>query len=356
MTKKGALASSPRRVVKKPAQPAANLPATEPPAEAGPEAREGASAAEPVEQATPEPVAQAVVEPPGKAASPEPVAEAAVESSEEAVSPEPVEVQAMESLEDLVFESLEDIAPEAFIDPAEEARLAEARRRFDQLPADGSIRVAFQPIVDLATTRVIGYEALARFPGDANISTRRWFAEAAEVGLLREIEMLAIRAALGQLEKLPSDAFISVNVSPATAASDELREVLEQVDGSRVVLEITENAAAEGYDEVSEAVGALRSSGVRIALDDTGSGTVSFSSLFDVHADIIKIDIDVTRGIDSDPMKEAMAAALKSLADRLGAMSLAEGIETEQELELLREVGVQAGQGYLFGRPESVSD
>ena len=93
-----------------------------------------------------------------------------------------------------------------------------------------------------------------------------------------------------------------------------------------------------------------------IALDDTGSGTVSFSSLFDVHADIIKIDIDVTHGIDTDPMKEAMASALKSLADRLGAMSLAEGIETEQELELLREDGVQAGQGYLFGRPESVSD
>ncbi len=101
---------------------------------------------------------------------------------------------------------------------------------------------------------------------------------------------------------------------------------------------------------------ALRAIGVRIALDDTGSGAVSFNSLFDVHADIIKIDIDVTHGIASDPMKEAMAAALKALADRLGAMSLAEGIETEEELNLLRGVGVQAGQGYLFGRPEPVDD
>jgi len=96
----------------------------------------------------------------------------------------------------------------------------------------------------------------------------------------------------------------------------------------------------------------LRANGVRIALDDTGSGDVSFSSLLDVHADIIKIDVDITHGIASDPMKEAMAASLKSFADRLGAMSMAEGIETEEELERLRELGVQAGQGYLFGRPE----
>ncbi len=219
--------------------------------------------------------------------------------------------------------------------------------------AEATIRVAFQPIVDLSTKNVIGFEALARFPGDAEISPQTWFAEAAEAGLQVEIEMAAIREALAHLEDLPPDAFISLNVSPVTAGSDELRDALSSVDGSRVVLEITENAAAEGYDQVIDAVDVLRASGVRIALDDTGSGTVSFNNLFDVHADIIKIDIDVTRGIDSDPMKEAMASALKSLADRSGAMSLAEGIETEEELELLKGLDVHAGQGYLFGRAES---
>jgi len=253
-------------------------------------------------------------------------------------------------------ESLDSVAQDSVSPSPDDERLAEARRRVESLPADGSIRVVFQPIVDLATTKVIGYEALARFPGDSSVSPRTWFAEAAEVGLLLEIEMTAIRAALAHLERLPKDAFISVNVSPETAGSEELREVLASVDPSRVVLEITENAAAGDYEEVSEAVGALRAIGVRIALDDTGSGTVSFNSLFDVHADIIKIDIDVTHGIASDPMKEAMASALKALADRLGAMSLAEGIETEEELNLLRGVGVQAGQGYFFGRPEPVAD
>ena len=174
----------------------------------------------------------------------------------------------------------------------DELRLAEARSRVEELPAEGSIHVVFQPIVDLATTEVIGYEALARFPGDPSVSPRTWFAEAAEVGLLLEVEMAAITSGAGRARSdCRQDAFVSVNVSPSTAGSEELRDVLGSVDPTRVVLEITENAAAGGYEEVSEAVGALRATGVRIALDDTGSGSVSFTSLFDVHADIIKIDI-----------------------------------------------------------------
>ncbi len=240
--------------------------------------------------------------------------------------------------------------------PPEDDGHLETQRRLARLAVDGEIRVALQPIVDLATSDVIGYEALARFPGDETISPRTWFAEAAKVGRLQEIEMTAIRAALAQLGRLPPEAFISVNVSLLTAACDELGDLLSSVEASRVVLEITEDAVAAGYDEVSEAVGELRAKGVRIALDDSGSGSVYLSRLLDVHADIIKIDVEVTRGIASDPMKEAMAYAIKSLADRLGAMSLAEGIETDEDLKALQAVGIQAGQGYLFGRPEPVGD
>jgi EAL domain-containing protein (putative c-di-GMP-specific phosphodiesterase class I) len=253
-------------------------------------------------------------------------------------------------------DSLEAAARDSVSSLPPDPRVAEARLRIEHLLEEGTLRVAFQPIVDLSTKNVIGYEALARFPGDSGISPQQWFADAARVGIQQEIEMAAIKAALDHLAELPSDAFISLNVSPVTAGSEELRDALVGVDGSRVVLEINENAAAEGYDQVTEAIGVLRSSGVRIALDDTGSGTVSFSNLYDVHADIIKIDIEVTRGIDADPMKQAMASALKALADRSGAMSLAEGIETEEELEMLRGLGVQAGQGYLFGRPESMDE
>lgn len=235
---------------------------------------------------------------------------------------------------------------------AEETGPEQTRQRLGLLLGDGSLGVVFQPIVDLLTTRVIGYEALARFPSDPEVSPRRFFTEAATVGMLTELEIAVVRAALRRLEDVAEDVFISINVSLETAGSAELRAALVDLDTSRVVLEINETDAAEAYEGVSPAVAELRADGVRIAVDDAGSGTVSFSKLFDVHADIIKIDIDVTHGIASDPMKEAMAFALQSLSDRLGALCLAEGIETEEELRRLREIGVQAGQGYYFGRPE----
>jgi EAL domain-containing protein (putative c-di-GMP-specific phosphodiesterase class I) len=283
--------------------------------------------------------------------------ESAANSSAEASFDDPVPFDDPVTFDDPVLES--PVLESPVLEPSgatKDEGLLEARRRLEEPDFDGSIRVALQPIVDLSTTDVIGYEALARFPGDEAISPRTWFAEAAALGRLREVEMAAIRAALAKLGQLPSEAFISVNVSLVTAASEEFGDFLGTVDGSRVVLEITEDAAAAGYEEVSEAVGALRASGVRIALDDSGSESVNLSRLLDVHADIIKIDVEVTRGIAADPMKEAMAYAIKSLADRLGAMSLAEGIETDEDLARLREVGIQAGQGYLFGRPEFLEE
>lgn len=226
------------------------------------------------------------------------------------------------------------------------------RERLGRLLGEGAPTVVFQPIVDLVTSELIGDEALARFPSDPEASPRRFFAEAAGVGMLQELEIAVVRAALGRLGSVPEGVFVSINISPGSLASPELREVLAGYDGSRVVFEITEADAAAHYGPVSQVVEELRSGGVRLAVDDTGSGTVSILSLFDVRADIIKIDVDVIHGIASDPMKEAMAFALKSLADRLGALCLAEGIETEEELGRLRRIGVQAGQGYFFGRPE----
>jgi EAL domain-containing protein (putative c-di-GMP-specific phosphodiesterase class I) len=117
------------------------------------------------------------------------------------------------------------------------------------------------------------------------------------------------------------------------------------------VLEITEDSVAEATSDVNEALANLRLKGVRVALDDTGSGLVSWRQLLGVNVDIIKIDTDVTRGVDTDATKQAISYALKSLAERSGAISLAEGVETEQEAEMLTSLGIEAAQGYLFGRP-----
>jgi EAL domain-containing protein (putative c-di-GMP-specific phosphodiesterase class I) len=232
--------------------------------------------------------------------------------------------------------------------------LEPVRERVQTLLKESRLRIAFQPIVELSTRSVIGYEALARFPQEFSISPAEWFADAAKVGLQLEMDLAAIQAALSHFHELPPDSFISLNASPVTVSSPELYELLATVPGERVVLEISESAAVDGHLEVSEPLDLLRERGVRIALDDTGSGAdVSLQSLLDVRADIIKIDTVVTRGIQADPMKEAVAVALRSLAERSGAISLAEGIETEAELVLLRALEVEAGQGYLFGRPRA---
>jgi EAL domain-containing protein (putative c-di-GMP-specific phosphodiesterase class I) len=218
-----------------------------------------------------------------------------------------------------------------------------------------SIQMAFQPIVRLDSRSCIGYEALARFPEEEIVSPAAWFAAAAEQGLSRQLEIAAVTAALSQLDQLPEGAFVSVNLSPGTAGSSELGELISLEQRGRVVFEVTEDSAIEDYQRFTGAIDELRSTGVRIAVDDAGVGDVSLRHMLDVRPDIIKIDTDVTRGVNRDPVRQAMVTAFGSLAAQAGALSLAEGIETEEELETLRSLRIDLGQGYLLGRPSYLS-
>jgi EAL domain-containing protein (putative c-di-GMP-specific phosphodiesterase class I) len=210
--------------------------------------------------------------------------------------------------------------------------------------------MAFQPIVDLNSRAVIGLEALARFPDETIVSPQPWFAAAAEQGLVNELELLAAASAVDQLTKLPDEAFVALNVSSSTAASAELREVIAAV-APRVVLEIKEGDETSGTYHFSEAIKGLRELGVRVAVDDAGLGDVRLRQTLDIQPDIIKVDTTVTRGVDLDPVKQAIVTAFSSLAVLVGATSLAEGIETEEEFQSLVTLGVAAGQGFLLGRP-----
>lgn len=232
--------------------------------------------------------------------------------------------------------------------------------QLEQVIASDRVPVAWQPIVSLSSRQVLGYEALARFtpfdPFDSpdQLSPVVWFTTATTYGLRDRLELLAARSAIAELDALPADVFVSLNVSPATAAHPDLESILVTAAPDRVVLEIAEDAVAAATGDVVDALERLRGKGVRIALDDTGSGLVSLRQLLGIHADIIKIDTDVVRGVDLDVAKQAIAYALKSLAERSGAVSLAEGVETEEEAEMLGSLGVEAAQGYLFGRPAAI--
>ena len=200
--------------------------------------------------------------------------------------------------------------------------------------------MVFQPIVDLETEEVVGLEALARFPADPDRPTQAWFTEAAAVGLRLELELAAIEAALAALAEAPAGPYLSVNAMPDTLASEGLAALLTNAPADRLVLEITEHAPVRDYEGLNKAMQRMRGRGIRLAVDDAGSGFASLRHILQLAPDMIKIDNALTHNVYKDPARRALAAGLISFAAELGATIIAEGIETRQELDALRVLGV----------------
>lgn len=213
------------------------------------------------------------------------------------------------------------------------------------------LSIALQPIVELAGGRVVAVEALSRFNDEPGYGPDRLFADAAALGLDVELELLAIRRALEHLDGLPPGVRLSVNASPTTLCSSEFNDLLAAIPGERLAIEITEHASVEDYTALGAELTRLRSRGVQLMVDDAGAGFASLKHIVDLKPDVIKLDLSLTRDIDTDPLRRALAASLLMFADEIGASIVAEGIETYGELETLRALGVRHGQGYLLARP-----
>jgi EAL domain-containing protein (putative c-di-GMP-specific phosphodiesterase class I)/ActR/RegA family two-component response regulator len=231
------------------------------------------------------------------------------------------------------------------------AERQQKRQRIARVLGSDALTMVFQPIVDLDTGQVAGTESLARFACEPRRPPNEWFAEAAEVGMGSELELAAVASALTGLDDLPPAAYMAVNVSPATAVMPALARLLARSPGSRVVLELTEHTRVEDYDTLLEALDGVRCQGVRVAVDDAGAGYAGLTHILRLRPDIIKLDIDLTRGIDADPVRRALAASLVTFGSDIGAAITAEGIETGEECEVLRALGVDWGQGYYLARP-----
>ena len=229
------------------------------------------------------------------------------------------------------------------------AERREQVRRITEILTGDVLGMVYQPIIDLDSGIVVGEEALARFDCEPRQTPDVWFAEAADVGLAVELELLAIRLALEA--DIGPDQYLSLNASPTTAAAPALHELLGQSGYDRIVLEITEHAKVADYDALREALEVLRANGVRLAVDDAGAGFASLQHILLLRPEVIKLDISLTRGIDSDPVRRALALALVSFANELGATIVAEGIETAEEMQAIQDLGVRCGQGYYLGRP-----
>ncbi|KJE19983.1 EAL domain-containing protein [Frankia torreyi] len=227
------------------------------------------------------------------------------------------------------------------------------RRRVWQEVSDlidsGGPRIIYQPIFRLADERIIGVEALSRFP-DGRGGAQRWYADATTVGLSTELERLAIGRALAVLPVLPGDLTLAVNASPTTISAG-LLDLLPGAAADRLVVEITEHEHIGTDKHLLRAVEQLRSRGVRIAIDDIGTGYAGLEQLLHLRPDIIKLDGVITRGIDTDAARRAIATGLVQVADEIGGSIVAEGIETPAELATAMAAGILYGQGFLLGHP-----
>lgn len=213
------------------------------------------------------------------------------------------------------------------------------------------INIVYQPIINVPLDLVVGYEALARFPVESHRTPDLWFGEAAEVGLGVELEIMAIEEALKGLAYFPQESYISFNASPSTILSGALTHVLAKQPLTRLMLEVTEHISIEDYTPVAMVLEPLRKKGMRLAVDDAGAGYASFRHILMLKPDVIKLDRSLIQCITSNPDYLALAAALIQFAEETGSKVVAEGVETTEELTLLRSLRVNKVQGHLTGKP-----
>jgi EAL domain-containing protein (putative c-di-GMP-specific phosphodiesterase class I)/DNA-binding NarL/FixJ family response regulator len=208
----------------------------------------------------------------------------------------------------------------------------------------------FQPIVRLEDNRIIGHEALTRFHNGHSHGPDLWFAEAEQVGLRLDLELVTAHAAVERFEAAEIEGFLALNASPETLGN--CSELIGRLGGGRLVIEVTEHSAIADYDALRPMFRALRDQGVRIAVDDAGAGFSSLRHVLQLEPNFIKLDVSLTQNIDHDRKRRALAAGMIGFANELGAEIVAEGIEAPAELDTLVELGVPFGQGFLVGRPE----
>jgi diguanylate cyclase (GGDEF)-like protein/PAS domain S-box-containing protein len=220
------------------------------------------------------------------------------------------------------------------------------------------LRPYYQPLVDLSTGRIAGFEALVRWPHPERgmISPADFIPVAEDTGLINALGSLMLRCACMDAARWPDEVCVAVNLSPLQFRTGNLLAVvmdaLKQsgLPAKRLELEITETLLLEKSSQVLATLHALRALGVRISMDDFGTGYSSLSYLRSFPFDKIKIDQSFVRDLGANRDAQAIVRSIISLGVGLGVTITAEGVETESELSCLRAEGCHEGQGFLFSR------
>lgn len=229
------------------------------------------------------------------------------------------------------------------------AAASPGRERIDAIISGAAFRPVFQPVVDLETLEMVGFEALTRF--DSGESPAATFAEAWLVGLGPGLEMATLRAAIQASADLPAGRWLSVNVSPQLIVREHaLAETMATLDRP-LVIEITEHQSVPDPVALRAAIRSLGAN-VRLAVDDAGAGVANFGHIVGLRPDFVKLDIGLVKGINRDVGRQALMVGMRHFARSAGCRLIAEGIESAAEADTVAALGCEFGQGHLFGAAE----
>ena len=232
-----------------------------------------------------------------------------------------------------------------------EAEEQSGRRLVREVIERERIEIAVQPIVDLASGSIHAYEALARFEDAAVRSPAHWFAMAEPLGMRIDLEIACLRRALLLLDDLDPDVLLAVNVSAQALRDQRIRQLVLDSRPASLILELTEEGLVRDLGSLRADLEPLLRAGVKLAIDDMGAGYSNLRQVTALAPSLLKLDRTLVHGIDAAPAQTVLIDALVGYAQRTGAQIVAEGIETAAELEVLRNLGITYGQGYLLAVP-----
>lgn len=204
----------------------------------------------------------------------------------------------------------------------------ELQDRVQAVLQEEALDMLVQPIVDLRTGRMVACEALSRFRSPLNEPPDWWFSAAQQVGLGVELELLALRRALALLARVPQPL--------------------------RLTLELTEHDAVADYERLLTVLHQLRDQGMRLAVDDAGSGYSGLTQILHLQPHVIRLDRVMVAGLPNDPVRRAMATALATFGGEIGVEVIAEGVEEQAEADCLLQLGITHVQGFLYWPPLSI--
>lgn len=251
-------------------------------------------------------------------------------------------------------------------DPSHEvaATAAGTSAAIAEVIARGLLRPVYQPIVDLATGATLGYEGLIRPVAPAPYADpASLFAAAGESSHVVALDMACVEAIVGGARNLPGGLFLSVNLSPRTIEATEFSTAAmlsilahHAFAPDRLVIELTEHQPIADIERLRHKLETCRRAGMRLAADDLGAGNAGLRLLSDLRFDIVKVDLGLVQRSSPGAPSSAVVESIVAFAARTGALVIGEGVEDEEQVDQLTQLGVTAAQGYLFSRPGPLPD